>query len=168
MVDQLAEVLGVKSTHDLPETPKTTSPIKTTKLNKIPAALKLCLALLLEKPSLAVSVPDLSHLDSLELPGKRLFLELLEYCRQKPNTSVGELLAESTDPSKSRFIAELSAWAHQVDEESLELAFKDALTRLEELSREQRINELITKSKSHPLNTDEKERLKAWLSTKSQ
>ena len=167
MVDQLAEVLGVKSTHDLSETPKITNNIKSTKLNKIPAALKLCLALLLEKPSLAESVPDLSHLDSLELPGKRLFLELLEYCRQKPNTSVGELLAESTDPSKSRFIAELSAWAHQVDEESLELAFKDALTRLEELSREQRINELITKSKSHPLNVDEKERLKAWLSSKA-
>ena len=65
MVDQLAEVLGVKSTHDLSETPKITNNIKSTKLNKIPAALKLCLALLLEKPSLAESVPDLSHLDSL-------------------------------------------------------------------------------------------------------
>ncbi|HYF98422.1 MAG TPA: DNA primase, partial [Coxiellaceae bacterium] len=167
MLDKLSELVGIKTTEVLTETPTTLTHSKPTKTTKLPAALKLCLALLLEKPSLAELVQDLSYWDYLALPAQKLFLELVAQCKQKPHLTVGELLLETNDPIKSRFIAELSAWSHQVKTEELETAFKDALGRLEELSREQRIKELITKSKSSPLSDAEKENLRLWLSTKS-
>ncbi len=167
MLDELAEVLGLKTTETLAEAPPIT-PAKPTKLLKIPAALKLAVALLLEKPALALLAEDLSYLENLEMPAKRLFLELIDHFKQKPNTSVGELLAELTDPSKTRFIAELSAWAHQVKPDDINQAFNDSLIRLEQLSREQRIQELISKSKVQALSPDEKERLTKWLNNKAQ
>lgn len=168
MFEQLAQLLGTQTDAPPAHVQSAQASTKAINLSKIPAALKLSIALLLQKPSLTELAIEFNYLDHLELPGKKLFLELWERCKQNPKITVGELLLdESMDPTKSRCIAELSAWSHQVAAEDLQTAFTDALGRLEQLSKEQLAAGLIAKSKHTPLTQIEKERLRTWLSHKT-
>ncbi len=170
MKDELARILGIESS-DIdqparPPRPNETTLLKADNAQKLHAALKLAIALLIQQPSLAQTIPDIKFLNELNLLGKKLFLELLDICKNNPKITVGELLSETNDLAKSRCIAELSSWQHQVSTEDQSTAFIDALNCLEQLYKEQRIGTLIEKSKDIPLTEIEKNQLQEWLKQK--
>ena len=62
-----------------------------------------------------------------------------------------------------RVIAELSAWDHCVNAENEKEVLEEALERLHRLQLEQKINQLLDKSKKVGLNEGEKQALQALL-----
>ncbi len=169
MIDQLALLIGVGAheTGTLSKLRDNTHALEPMSPPKIPAPLRLALALLLQEPTLVECMEGSNPLQLLEVPGKKLLFELISRYQQNPRLSVGELLAETEDPTKNRMIAELSAWEHQVSTTELKQTFLETLDRLRQLAQEQAISKLISKSKHTPLDEDEKNVLKQLLNNKA-
>ncbi|MCE7627044.1 DNA primase, partial [Vibrio fluvialis] len=91
--DQLLKILeqktGIYKKPNLPSEansrPQPHKEIKRTPMREV-------IALLLQNPSYADMVPDLSSVRGLAIPGLSLLVEVLENCRQYPHISTGQLL----------------------------------------------------------------------------
>lgn len=125
------------------------------KLKRTP--MRILIALLLQNPQLVNLINlDLATLGDLNEPGFELFCQLVEQCRQRPNSKVGHLLEHWRDTPHFKPLEILSSWDHLIKEEKIEATFIDTLLFLYEQWIEQRLNLLIAKGRNGTLTMAEK------------
>lgn len=118
-------------------------------------SVRLAIALLLQKPSLASEVEEPARLRQVDLPGVDLLVEMLEIARNQPNISAGALLERFSGSEHESALWRLAKWDHMVPEGGEEAEFRDALVRLEASRREQRLQQLYERLQSGQITSEE-------------
>jgi len=132
---------------------------KTDELQAIPmrrSAMRLAIALLVQNPNLAQSLPDLSPITALNLPGSRLLQELLELLQQVTDLNTGTLLEYWRERPERVFIEQLASWETGVPAAGVEGEFLGVIDKLLNMGQEQQIELLLQKATLAPLTSEEK------------
>ncbi|RTZ14948.1 DNA primase [Vibrio aquaticus] len=114
------------------------------------------IALLIQNPSYAEMVPDLSSVRELTVPGLSLFIEVLEYCNSHPNITTGQLLEQWRNNSQEALLSRLAGWEIPLDEDNEQDIFYDALDNILAQCVEKQIENLLAKSRSVGLSVEER------------
>ncbi|WP_448212799.1 DNA primase [Colwellia sp. MEBiC06753] len=129
---------------------------------------RLAIALLLENPTLAQSLPNHDVLAHLELPGVSLFNEVLAICTHHPDIKSGQIIELFRDREEGKQLAKLLCWEHQIEAEHAEDVFLDSIEKLLNTLVEQRTEFLLQKARLNQLTVDEKRELQALLREQTQ
>ncbi|RSD32640.1 DNA primase [Vibrio pectenicida] len=121
------------------------------------------IALLIQNPSYAQMVPDLTAVHDLSVPGLRLFIEVLEYCHQHPNINTGQLIEYWRNTSHEALLSRLAGWEIPLDEDNEQDIFLDSLDKILAQCVEKQIEDLQAKERSVGLSTEEKRELLALM-----
>lgn len=121
------------------------------------------IALLLQNPDYAKQVPDLSSVLHLEIPGLGLLAKLLEYCRERPNVTTGQLLEHWRNSQYETQLFQLARWEIPLVDNNLEELFLDSLDKIFAQCVEKQIENLQAKERSVGLSTEEKKELVALM-----
>lgn len=117
---------------------------------------RLAIALLLQRPSLALQVEDIDALRGLDdLPGLPLLVELLELGRNEPNINTSALMERFHDSEHEAALWKLATWDHLVPEAGLEREFADAMQQVRRLHHERRLQYLNDRLQAGELTPDE-------------
>lgn len=128
-----------------------------------PSVIRLAIAMLLEKPSLAQSVDSVDRLRLLNMPGAELLWQMLVFIQSNPNISAGAMLEHWRDTREGDFLRQILRWEHHVPEQGVESEFAGAIDILFRELKRQRLNALLSQSKFAPLSPDEKAELARLL-----
>ncbi|WP_162045525.1 DNA primase [Vibrio taketomensis] len=150
-LEQLISKEGKKETRALPH-----QEIKRTPMREV-------IALLIQNPSYADMVPDLSSVKNLTVPGLSLLLEVLEYCQQHPHITTGQLLEQWRNSNQSALMSRLAGWEIPLDDDNEMDIFLDSLDRILSQCVEKQIENLQAKERSIGLSADEKRELLALM-----
>ncbi len=138
---------------------------------------RILLRLLLEHPAIASECeevrPELLSPDLV--PGIRLLTEIHGYCSANPRSNSAQLLEHFRDHNDfaqlSKLLVSDQLGAHdsiaQMFEQSRQQVYRDSFARLVERQLHSRMEELLAKSRVGQLSEQEKQELKALLSTQS-
>ena len=121
------------------------------------------IALLIQNPSYAEMVPDLSTVRELTVPGLSLFVEVLDYCHQHPNITTGQLLERWRNSSHEALLSRLAGWEIPLDEDNEQDIFLDSLDKILAQCVEKQIENLQAKERSVGLSTEERRELLALM-----
>jgi DNA primase len=121
------------------------------------------IALLLQNPSYAQSVPDLSSVQTLPIPGLTLLVEVLENCRNYPHITTGQLLEYWRGTKNESLLSRLASWEIHVNDDNQEELFLDSLDKILAQCIEKQIENLQAKERSVGLSSDEKRELLALM-----
>lgn len=128
---------------------------------------QLATALLLQQPQLAEQIGDSHFLQSIDIEGKALLLDLLQHFQSQSEPTAGKLLASTLPDEQKQQIAELAAIDFPLDEAGLQAEFQGTMERLAERYATQQLDHLIHKAKSAELTPTEKQTLSELLATKT-
>jgi DNA primase len=121
------------------------------------------IALLLQNPSYAQRVPDLSSVKTLQIPGLILLIEVVENCRNYPHITTGQLLEYWRDHKNEPLVSRLASWEIHMNDENQEELFLDSLDKILAQCIEKQIENLQAKERSVGLSSDEKRELLALM-----
>ncbi|MGC9403013.1 DNA primase [Vibrio genomosp. F10] len=121
------------------------------------------IALLIQNPSYADMVPDLSSVREISLPGLTLLVEVLEYCRAHPHINTGQLLEQWRNSKNEALLSRLASWEIPANEDNQEDIFLDSLDKILAQCVEKQIENLQAKARSIGLSADEKRELLALM-----
>ncbi|MGB0937436.1 MAG: DNA primase [Colwellia sp.] len=158
--EQLKEKLN-KETQQKPIQLKSKVSTKTTPV-------RLAVALLLENPSVASSIPDVSILSSIEVPGIPLLCKLLILCQQNTNIKTPQILEHFRDMPEGVQLAKLLCWQHHVETEAVTDVFLDSIEKILNDFVKQRTEILMQKARSGHFTQEEKQELQAILRANNQ
>ncbi|WP_100752533.1 DNA primase [Vibrio salilacus] len=119
--------------------------------------------LLIQNPSYAEMVPDLSSVRELSVPGLSLFVEVLEYCHQHPNITTGQLLEYWRNSRHEALMSRLAGWEIPLDDDNEQDIFLDSLDKILAQCVEKQIENLQAKERSVGLSTEERRELLALM-----
>ena len=128
---------------------------------------RAAIAILLQQPSLALSLEGHHAIAGLRLPGIELLLELLELVQQRPDISTGALLQHFDGREEQAALHKLAAHSLAGDEGKLTEELQDALGQLEKQLLFQRIDDLTTKNRQQGLDDTDKYELRELLKTRA-
>ncbi|MCK6262301.1 DNA primase [Vibrio sp. ZSDE26] len=164
MQAQLLKILGQKTgIYKKPVLPKESEsrPQPHKEIKRTP--MREVIALLIQNPSYADMVPDLSSVRELSLPGLNLLIEVLEYCRTNPHINTGQLLEQWRNSKNEALLSRLAGWEIPTDEDNQEDIFLDSLDKILAQCVEKQIENLQAKARSIGLSSDEKRELLALM-----
>ncbi|PME29280.1 DNA primase [Vibrio sp. 10N.286.55.E10] len=121
------------------------------------------IALLIQNPSYADMVPDLSSVKGLQLPGLSLFVEVLDKCHAHPHINTGQLLEHWRHTKHEALLSRLASWEIPLDEDNQEDIFLDSLDNILAQCVEKQIENLQAKARSVGLSAEEKRELLALM-----
>ncbi|KAB0463323.1 DNA primase [Vibrio kanaloae] len=121
------------------------------------------IALLIQNPSYADMVPDLSSVKGLQLPGLSLFVEVLDICQVNPHISTGQLLENWRESKHEALLSRLASWEIPLVEDNQEDIFLDSLDNILAQCVEKQIENLQAKARSVGLSAEEKRELLALM-----
>ncbi|GEM74271.1 DNA primase [Vibrio sagamiensis] len=121
------------------------------------------IALLIQNPSYAKMVPDLSSVKMLAIPGLSLFVDILDKCIIHPHINTGQLLEHWRHDSNEKLLSRLASWDIPVDEDNQEEIFLDSLDKIIAQCVEKQIENLQAKARSIGLSAEEKRELLALM-----
>ncbi|MBW3697177.1 DNA primase [Vibrio sp. T187] len=121
------------------------------------------IALLIQNPSYADMVPDISSVRELTLPGLSLLIEVLDKCREHPHINTGQLLEHWRNSKNEALLSRLASWEIPLDEDNQEDIFLDSLDNILAQCVEKQIENLQAKARSIGLSADEKRELLALM-----
>ena len=121
------------------------------------------IALLIQNPSYAQMVPDLSSVRELTVPGLSLFVEVLEYCHAHPNVTTGQLIEHWRNSSHEALLSRLAGWEIPVEDDNEQDIFLDSLDKILAQCVEKQIENLQAKERSVGLSTEERRELLALM-----
>ena len=142
--------------HTKNSTPQPHKELKRTPMREV-------IALLIQNPSYADMVPDLSSVKGLQLPGLSLFVEVLDICRVNPHISTGQLLEHWRENKHEALLSRLASWEIPLDEDNQEDIFLDSLDNILAQCVEKQIENLQAKARSVGLSAEEKRELLALM-----
>ncbi|MDF9389765.1 DNA primase [Vibrio sp. 1151_11] len=157
---QLLKILGQKTgiykKPSLPESDKHRSqPHK--ELKRTP--MREVIALLIQNPSYAEMVPDISSVQSLPIPGLSLLIEVLENCQAYPNITTGQLLEHWRGNKNETLLSRLASWEIPLVEDNQEELFLDSLDKILAQCIEKQIENLQAKERSVGLSAEQRREL---------
>ncbi|CAH0526898.1 DNA primase [Vibrio hippocampi] len=121
------------------------------------------LALLLQNPSYAQLVPDLSTVRDLSLPGLSLFVEVVDKSQSHPHLTTGQLLEHWRGNKNEALLSRLASWQIPLDDDNQEDVFADSLDKILYQCIEKQIENLQAKERSVGLSVEEKRELLALM-----
>ncbi|MFC5076552.1 DNA primase [Vibrio thalassae] len=121
------------------------------------------IALLLQNPSYAEMVPDLSTVRDLLLPGLNLFVEVVDKCQAHPHMTTGQLLEQWRGGNNEALLSRLASWVIPLDDDNQEDVFIDSLDKILSQCIEKQIENLQAKERSVGLSVEEKRELLALM-----
>ncbi|MCY9869677.1 DNA primase [Vibrio barjaei] len=121
------------------------------------------IALLLQNPSYAEMVPDLSTVRDLSLPGLNLFVEVVDKCQAHPHMTTGQLLEQWRGSNNEALLSRLASWVIPLDDDNQEDIFIDSLDKILSQCIEKQIENLQAKERSVGLSVEEKRELLALM-----
>ncbi|HCG8574074.1 TPA: DNA primase [Vibrio parahaemolyticus] len=121
------------------------------------------IALLIQNPSYAQMVPDLSSVRDLSIPGLSLFADVLDKCQAHPHISTGQLLEHWRNSQNEALLSRLASWDIPLDEDNQEEIFLDSLDKIIAQCVEKQIENLQAKARSVGLSAEEKRELLALM-----
>ncbi|WP_058910993.1 DNA primase [Entomohabitans teleogrylli] len=122
--------------------------------------MRILIGLLVQNPTLAALVPPLAGLEQEKMPGLQLFSELVELCIAHPGMSTGQILEHYRGKNEAATLEKLATWDDIADKDIAEKTFTDALDHLFDSALEQRLNELIARSRTQGLTPAEREEVR--------
>jgi DNA primase len=143
------------------------SQAKTLKASQPPmrkSLVRVALALLLQHPRLARIAGEVDALTALEsVPGVDLLAQVVHTVTEHPGLSTAALLERFRATEHAVHLEKLSIWDHMIPDEYVETEFRATLNKLQMRLRDQQTQLLLDKSRSEPLNDQEKARLRELL-----
>lgn len=121
------------------------------------------IALLIQNPSYAQMVPDLSSVRDLSIPGLSLFADVLDKCQAHPHINTGQLLEHWRNSQNEALLSRLASWDIPLDEDNQEEIFLDSLDKIIAQCVEKQIENLQAKARSVGLSAEEKRELLALM-----
>ncbi|MGY6428758.1 DNA primase [Vibrio parahaemolyticus] len=121
------------------------------------------IALLIQNPSYAQMVPDLSSVRDLSIPGLSLFADVLDKCQAHPHINTGQLLEHWRNSQNEALMSRLASWDIPLDEDNQEEIFLDSLDKIIAQCVEKQIENLQAKARSVGLSAEEKRELLALM-----
>ncbi|GAB7229905.1 DNA primase [Vibrio rotiferianus] len=121
------------------------------------------IALLIQNPSYAQMVPDLSSVRDLSIPGLSLFVDVLDKCQAHPHINTGQLLEHWRSSQNETLLSRLASWNIPLDEDNQEEIFLDSLDKIIAQCVEKQIENLQAKARSVGLSAEEKRELLALM-----
>ncbi len=121
------------------------------------------IALLIQNPSYAQMVPDLSSVRDLSIPGLSLFADVLDKCQAHPHINTGQLLEHWRNSQNEALLSRLASWDIPLDEDNQEEIFLDSLDKIIAQCVEKQIENLQAKARSIGLSAEEKRELLALM-----
>ncbi|OOQ66739.1 DNA primase [Vibrio parahaemolyticus] len=121
------------------------------------------IALLIQNPSYAQMVPDLSSVRDLSIPGLSLFANVLDKCQAHPHINTGQLLEHWRNSQNEALLSRLASWDIPLDEDNQEEIFLDSLDKIIAQCVEKQIENLQAKARSVGLSAEEKRELLALM-----
>ncbi|MGH8055116.1 MAG: DNA primase [Stenotrophomonas sp.] len=128
---------------------------------------RAAIAILLQQPSLAMTLESHHAIGGLRLPGIELLLELLELVQQRPDISTGALLEHFNEREEQTALHKLAAMDLPGDEASLGQELQDAINQLEKQLLQQRLDELQAKQRQQGLDDTDKYELRELLKARA-
>ena len=163
MRQRLGEItgVGVRQSQALPEKPKHVSraPVATQKRSLVRGAISV----LLQQPSLGLSLVPPYGFRDLNQPGVELLVELLSLVHARPEISTGALLQHFAEREELAALQKLASHALPGNEAIWRMELHDGVAQLERQTVEQRIEELQTKNRDGGLDEADKYELRALL-----
>jgi DNA primase len=93
--------------------------------------MRMALAQLVQKPSLAANAGNLDVFEGCDLPGFEIYRELVDFCARSPNMTTAQLLELWHDHPAQSYLNILATWQLPGEEKRLAQEFQDAVTGLE-------------------------------------
>ncbi|HCG7376959.1 TPA: DNA primase [Vibrio parahaemolyticus] len=121
------------------------------------------IALLIQNPSYAQMVPDLSSVRDLSISGLSLFADVLDKCQAHPHINTGQLLEHWRNSQNEALLSRLASWDIPLDEDNQEEIFLDSLDKIIAQCVEKQIENLQAKARSVGLSAEEKRELLALM-----
>ncbi|MDA3308079.1 MULTISPECIES: DNA primase [Stenotrophomonas] len=125
------------------------------------------IAVLLQQPSLALTLGGQHHFQGLRLPGVELLLELLGLVEQRPDISTGALLEHFDGREEQASLHTLAAQTLPGTEASWTQELHDAVAQLEKQLLVQRLEELLAKQRQQGLDDTDKYELRELLKARA-
>ena len=150
------------------------APVSDTPAQKGPARpqqrslVRSAITLLVQTPSLAVSIEPPWTFAELRQPGVALLVDLIALCRDRPEITTGSLLEHFAEREEARALQKLAVMDFPGGEDEARAEFLDALRQLERQTQLQRRGEIEAKIRSAglaALTETEKSELRALQST---
>lgn len=167
MKQELARLTGIGSTATA-ATPAARPPMRN---NAVPAQkrslVRAAIAILLQQPSLAMSLEGHHAIGGLRLPGIELLVELLNLVQQRPDISTGALLEHFNEREEQAALHKLAAQALPGDEAMWAQELQDAVLQLEKQLLTQRLDELQAKQRQQGLDDTDKYELRELLKARA-
>jgi DNA primase len=125
------------------------------------------IAVLLQQPSLALTLGGKHHFQGLRLPGVELLLELLGLVEQRPDISTGALLEHFDGREEQASLHTLAAQTLAGDEAMWTVELHDAVGQLEKQLLFQRIDDLNAKQRQQGLDDTDKYEMRELLKARA-
>ena len=125
------------------------------------------IAVLLQQPSLALTLGGKHHFQGLRLPGVELLLELLGLVEQRPDISTGALLEHFDGREEQASLHTLAAQTLPGDDAMWTQELHDAVAQLEKQLLVQRLEELLAKQRQQGLDDTDKYELRELLKARA-
>ena len=163
MRQRLGEItgVGVQQTQALPEKPKHV--VRASAATQKRSLVRAAISLLLQQPSLGLSLPPPYGFKDLKQPGIDLLVELLDLVHSRPDISTGALLQHFSERDEAGALQKLASQILPGNNALWSQELLDAAEQMQNQCIQQRIDELQTKWKSGPLDTADKYELTALL-----
>jgi DNA primase len=163
MRQRLGEItgVGVPQPAALPEKPKSVSrlPAQAQKRSLVRGAISV----LLQQPSLALSLEPPYGFKDLQQPGVELLVELLSLVHARPEITTGALLQHFAEREELTALQKLASQAMPGSEAHWRQELIDAAEQLEDQAIQQRLTELQAKMGAGPLDVADKYELMTLL-----
>ena len=132
------------------------------------SVVRAAVALLVQKPDVAMALEPPYVFGALRQPGVPLLMELITLCRSRPDMNTATLLSQFEGRDDYEPLAKLAQMDFPSAPEHWRIEFVDACEQLNRQTLQQRIDELLAKQESgFPLSAAEKSELRAALASKS-
>lgn len=124
-------------------------------------------ALLLQRPALALSVDSVAPLRGLTIEGANLLADIIELGQQRPHLTTGSLLEYWRDHEYGPHLQRLAQMSFDLPEQGIESEFTAGIAHLLKRHREASLERLLKKAEQTALTEAEKRELNQLLSQRS-
>lgn len=125
---------------------------------------RMAIAALLNQPQLALEAESAERLNTLELPGISLLVEVIEIIRSNPHLSPASLVERYRDSKNYQHLLKLMQWRPlDIESGNLQPLFLDVMAVLERKQLDQQTDRLLQKARQGELTRHEKRELRRLL-----
>ncbi len=119
------------------------------------------IGLLIQYPKLSKLIPNIQGLEQCKQDNIVIFIDLVQTCKKYPTLTAAQLLEHYRENKFFSKLETLAYWNHLITNDMIETTFIDALTKLYNLTLEQRQEKLIARDRIFGLTKQERQEL--WL-----